>query len=63
MNTITNSSVPANSPAGAQMNEVIKNVATMNNKVGGKRKTRKNKNRGKSRKNYRKGRKGSRRSH
>lgn len=29
-----------NSPAAAQMNEAIKNVAAMNNKVGGKRKTR-----------------------
>lgn len=32
---------PANSPAANQINEVLKNVASMNNKVGGKRKTRK----------------------
>jgi hypothetical protein len=52
--------VPANSPVAAQLNEVLKNVAAMNNKVGGKRKTRKN--RGKTRKN-RKARKGTRRSY
>lgn len=32
---------PANSPAAAQINEAIKNVASMNNKIGGRRKTRK----------------------
>ena len=35
MNALTNS------PAATQINEAIKNVASMNNKVGGKRKTRK----------------------
>jgi hypothetical protein len=41
MNTpITGPSQPV-SPAAAQINEAIKNVAAMNNKVGGKRKTRK----------------------
>ncbi len=30
-----------NSPAATQINEAIKNVASMNNKIGGKRKTRK----------------------
>jgi hypothetical protein len=49
---------PSNSPAAAQMNEAIKNVAAMNNKVGGKRKTRRN--RKQTRKN-RKARKATRR--
>lgn len=55
---------PANSPAAAQMNEAIKNVAAMNlNKVGGKRKSRKQKkSRGKTRKNT-KARKGTRRNY
>jgi hypothetical protein len=43
---------PNNSPAAAQINEAIKNVAAMNNKVGGKRKTRKQrKHRKQTRKN------------
>jgi hypothetical protein len=41
-----------NSPAATQINEAIKNVASMNNKVGGKRKTRKHrKGRKQTRKN------------
>jgi hypothetical protein len=48
---------PANSPVAAQINEAIKNVANFNNKVGGKRKTR----RSKQRKQTRKNRKGTRR--
>jgi hypothetical protein len=52
-----------NSPASGQINEILKNVAAMNTKVGGKRKTRKQrKSRGKTRKNL-KARKGTRRSH
>ena len=48
--------VPASSPAAGNINEVLKNVAAMNNnKVGGKRKTR----RRQTRKN-RKARKGTR---
>lgn len=50
-----------NSPASGQINEILKNVASMNNKVGGKRKTRKQKQRGKTRKN-KKARKGTRKS-
>ena len=50
---------PSNSPAAAQMNEAIKNVAAMNNKVGGKRKTRRA-GKKQTRKN-RKARKGTRR--
>lgn len=55
-----------NSPASGQINEILKNVASMNNKVGGKRsgpkrKTRKQKQRGKTRKNL-KARKGTRKS-
>jgi hypothetical protein len=44
---------PTNSPATLQINEAIKNVAAMNNKVGGKRskKTRKVKHRKQTRKN------------
>lgn len=45
------------SPAAAQINEALKNVASMNNKVGGKRKTRRRKQ---TRKN-KKARKGTRR--
>lgn len=48
---------PNNSPAAAQINEALKNVASMNNKVGGKRKTRRRKQ---TRKN-KKARKGTRR--
>jgi len=54
------STVPSHtvSPAAAQINEAIKNVASMNTKVGGRRKTRKQ--RKQTRKN-RKARKGTRR--
>ena len=51
---------PPNSPVAAQLQEAIKNVATFNNKVGGKRKTRRN--RKQTRKN-RKARKGTRRNY
>lgn len=51
---------PPNSPAAAQINDAIKNVANFNNKVGGKRRaTRKRKQ---TRKN-RKARKGTRRNY
>ena len=49
MNSSTN--IPSNSPAAAQINEALKNVAAMNNKVGGRRKTRKVKHRKQTRKN------------
>lgn len=55
MNTVT---AATNSPVASQVNDAIKNVANFNNKVGGKRKTRRN--RKQTRKN-RKGRKGTRR--
>lgn len=55
MNSVTAAS---NSPAADQVNQAIKNVANFNTKVGGKRKTRRN--RKQTRKN-RKARKGTRR--
>lgn len=45
---------PNNSPAAAQINEAIKNVAAMNNKVGGKRSSRKTRKQRKQRKQTRK---------
>jgi hypothetical protein len=59
-----NAPAPVNSqtesPAAGNINEVLKNVAAMNNKVGGKRKTRRYGKKKQTRKN-RKGRKGTRR--
>lgn len=43
------------SPAAGQIQEILKNVASMNNKVGGKRKTRRNRKQTRKNKKARKG--------